>query len=78
MADKMQAHTQDGEEIVSLTSDMSEELETMHNLSDKDKDKNYAKRMLARRRIEIMRDEKELEKQLTHLDWPEKHAFRSQ
>lgn len=76
MAEKMQEHTQEGEEIMSLTADISEDLAAVNGFSDKDK--SYAKRMLARRRIEIMRDEKELEKQLTHLDWPEESSFRQQ
>lgn len=76
MADKMQEHTQEGEEIMLSAADMSEEVESTNSFSDKDK--NYTKRMMARRRIEMMRDEKELEKQLTHLDWPEESSFRQQ
>lgn len=76
MADKMLEHTQEGEEIISLVSDIAENLEMAHGFSDKDK--SYAKRMLARRRIEMMQDEKELEKQLTGLDWAEETPFQPQ
>lgn len=76
MADKIQESTQEGEENMSLASEISETLERGNGGSDKDS--SYAKRMLARRRIELMRDEKELEKQLTHLDWPEEGSTPSQ
>jgi len=76
MTDKMQEHSQEGEENMSMASDISEGLEKASGASDKDT--SYAKRMLARRRIEIMRDEKELEKQLTKLDWPEGSSFQPQ
>jgi hypothetical protein len=74
MTDKMHEHSQEGDENMSLASDISEGLE---RVKGSDKDTSYTKRMLARRRIEMMRDEKELEKQLTDLDWPEGRSLQS-
>jgi hypothetical protein len=74
MAKKVRQQPPEEEAMAAAATDLMEGVDEVdgHLLHDED----YTSRMLARRRIEIMKDEKELQKLLDCFDWPEESAFQ--